>query len=94
MSKVFGGAGTQPTEEKEDHSQSYTGEPFMSTSPAGVPGDRPLGTRNCQPRSPLPSVPFLHAAVTFYNGNISVKGNYKDGVKDGEWVSYDPETTW
>ena len=35
MSKIFGGAGTQFPEEKENHSQSYPDEPFMSTSPAG-----------------------------------------------------------
>ena len=71
-SKVFGGAGTQPPEEKENHSQSYTGGPFMSTSPLGlgplVYGDTPLGTRNCPPRSPLPSAPFLHVPVTFWVG--------------------------
>ena len=68
MSKIFGGAGTQFPEEKENHSQSYTDEPFMSTSPLGlgplVYGDTPLGTRNC------PRVPPSKRALSTYPGYL------------------------
>ena len=75
MSKVFGGAGTQPPEEKENHSQSYTGGPFMSTcpagiGPAGVPGDTPLGTRNCPPRSPFQARPFYMSRLPFGSAGV------------------------
>ena len=74
MSKVFGGAGTQPPEEKENHSQSYTGGPFMSTSPLGlgplVYGDTPLGTRNCPPRSPFHARPFYMSRLPFGSAGV------------------------